>query len=244
LRFISASELIVRQGNPVTAVSYGHKCHNRLDNPMSDFIDEHAVFIDHKRFGTAVEELSALIEAGASESALQSHLSDYPFILSEQFAHCHHVFPKVCLGTQYETDFFCLDIPSSGYEWCAIELESTKKKVITKSGRKTAVLEHALQQIRDWRQWVAENLSYARGDSGKGLGLKNIQSRFFGYVVIGRRKNYSDAFNAIRSQVYWDEAITIRSWDGIVERSRKRADIFSSYTKTIRYKMQNKKNNI
>jgi len=197
---------------------------------MLDYIEEHAVVLDHERFGAAVEELASLVEADAPESALQSHLESYPYILSLQFPHCHHVFPKVRLGNQYETDFFCLDIPSSGYEWCAVELETTQKKVITKAGRKTADLEHALQQVRDWRSWTTENLSYARGARVKsGLGLKDIQPRFYGYVVIGRRKNYSDIFNGIRSQVRRDEQIEIRSWDGIIDWARKRAAIFSAH---------------
>jgi len=152
------------------------------------------------------------------ESELRSYLSAHPYLLSEQFAHCHHVFPKVCLGSQYEVDFFCLGIPSSGEEWWGVELESTGKNVITKSGRKTAQLEHALQQVRDWRAWVAANLSYACGPrESNGLGLRNIQPRFYGYVIIGRRRNYSHAFNLLRSQVFREELIEIRSWDGIVE---------------------------
>jgi hypothetical protein len=197
---------------------------------MSDYIEEHAVVLDHEQFTYAVDELTSLVDADAPESTLQSHLETYPYILSQQFAHCHHVFPKVCLGNQYVADFFCLDIPSSGEEWWGVELESPQKKVITKAGRKTADLEHPLQQIRDWRSWTTENLGYARGAREKnGLGLRNIQPRFYGYVVIGRRRNYSDAFNALRSQVFRDELIEIRSWDGIIDWARKRAAIFSAH---------------
>lgn len=193
---------------------------------MSDYIDDHSVVLD-RRFPTSVEELASLVEADAPESALQSLLESHPYILSQQFAHCHHVFPKVRLGNQYEVDFFCLDIPSYGYEWWAVELETPQKMVITKTGRKTAYLEHALQQIRDWRSWTTENVSYARGPRERnGLGLKDIQPRFWGYVIIGRRSSYTDAFNAIRSQVLRDEQIEIRSWDGIISSARKRAAVF------------------
>lgn len=195
---------------------------------MPDYIHEHAVVFDHERFRTAVEDLASLIEADAPESTLQSHLESHPYILSVQFAHCHHVFPKVRLGNQYEVDFFCLDIPSSGYEWWGVELETPQKNVITKTGRKSAGLEHAQQQIRDWRSWTMENLSYARrARERNGLGLQDIQPRFYGYVVIGRRSNYTDAFNAIRSQVLRDEQIEIRSWDGIISWARERAAVYS-----------------
>ena len=195
---------------------------------MSDFIENHAVQIDHAGFHEAVNTLERLIKAKASENELQKHLETYPFILSQQFAHCHHVFPKVALGSQYETDFMCLDIPSSGKEWIGVELESSQKNVITKLGRKTANLEHAIQQIRDWRSWITDNLSYARQSKEQnGLGLVDITPRFFGHVIIGRRKNYNQKFNELRRQLIRDELITIRSWDGIAEWARKRAKVFS-----------------
>lgn len=196
---------------------------------MPDYIEDHAVEIDHKRFAVAVAELASRVDSNASEPDLQSFLEAHPYILSQQFSHCHHVFPKVRLGTQYEADFLCLDIPSSGYEWRAIELESPEKKVMTKAGRKTAQLEHALQQIRDWRSWVTQNLTYARNaTSNNGLGLKDIQPHIYGYVIIGRRNSRPEGFNQIRAQVLRDEQLDIRSWDGIVEWAGKRASIFSN----------------
>lgn len=195
---------------------------------MTDFIENHAVQIDHAGFQEAVNTLEYLVANDASENELQKHIETYPFILSQQFAHCHHVFPKVALGVQYETDFMCLDIPSSGKEWIGVELESPQKNVITKSGRKTAVLEHAIQQVRDWRSWVIDNLSYARQSKGQnGLGLVDITPRFFGYVIIGQRANYNQKFNELRRQLLRDELITVRSWDGIIEWARKRAKVFS-----------------
>lgn len=123
----------------------------------------------------------------------------------------------------------CLDIPSSGKEWLGIELECPSKKVITKQGRKTADLEHAIQQIRDWRAWVTDNLSYARQNKEQnGLGLIDITPRFFGHVIIGRRKDYNNKFNELRRQLMRDELITIHSWDGFVEYARKRASVFST----------------
>jgi Domain of unknown function (DUF4263) len=188
---------------------------------MADYIDENGIR-SYAGFNTSVGELATMIDDGASEAMLQSHLATNRYILSQQFAHCHHVFPRVRLGNQYEADFFCLDIPSSGYEWWGVELEAPNKKVITKAGRKTADVEHALQQVRDWRTWLTQNLSYAQGT----LRLERINPRFFGYVIIGRWKDYTDEFNNIRSQVFRDELIQIRSWDGIIEWARKRARFF------------------
>jgi len=206
---------------------------------MPDFIENHAVQINHSGFMGAVNELEHLVETNVSENDLQKHIEVHPYILSQQFSHCHHVFPKVALGVQYETDFMCLDIPSSGKEWIGIELESPQKKVITQKGRKTADLEHAIQQIRDWRAWITDNLSYARQNREQnGLGLIDISPRFFGHVIIGRRKNYNDKFNELRRQLLRDELIKVRSWDGIVEWARNRAQVFYRVSESFKLMKQ------
>ncbi len=174
----------------------------------SDFFDGHAVRLDHVRFPEAVSELKQLIDTNACEEDLQRHLTKYPCILSQQFGHCHHVFAKVRLGGSYEADFFCLDIPSPGKDWIGVEIESPGLAVVTKAGRKSAKLEHALQQIRDWRAWVRENLSTARGvPQNGGVGLEDISPDFLGWVIIGRRATFTDKFNELRRQVERDERI-------------------------------------
>jgi Domain of unknown function (DUF4263) len=195
---------------------------------MTDYINQHAVSLNHNGFLGATETLAELIAQSRDERPLQSFLEQHPYVLSQQLSHCHHVFPLVKFGASYVADFFCLDIPSSGYEWVAIEIESPGKKVVTKSGRKSADLEHALQQVRDWRKWISDNIDYARRPrENNGLGLAEIQPRFMAWVIIGRRANYNEAFNSLRQQVFRDELIQIRSWDGILERAVQRAHIFS-----------------
>ena len=195
---------------------------------MNEFLKKHEVKIDKAGFCSAVEKLESLVNDGVSENELQKHIERHQYILSQQFAHCRYVFPKVALGNQYETDFMCLEIPSSGKEWIGVELENPNKKVITKTGRRTAVLEHAIQQIRDWRTWVTENLSYAQKEKDKnGLGLIDINPRFYGYVIIGRRNNFNEKFNELRRQIQRDELVIIRSWDGVIEWAFKRAKYFS-----------------
>jgi len=81
---------------------------------------------------------------------------------------------------------------------------------------------------------MTENLSYARGvRSRSGLGLEDIKPRFFGYVVIGRRKDFSSTFDSMRGQLLRDEHIQIRSWDGIVDWARKRAAVFSTHVAAL-----------
>lgn len=199
---------------------------------MINFIEQHSVRIDHLGFSSAVDTLAELVEQNREENQLQAFIEEHPYILSQQFAHCHHVFARVKLGERFEADFFCLDIPSSGKEWIGVEIEPPGIKVITKSGRKSARLEHALQQIRDWRKWVADNIDYARRPRHQsGLGLENIQPRLLGLLVVGRRKTYNETFNDLRKQIHRDELIQISSWDGILEWAKKRALIFEAVGK-------------
>ncbi len=202
-----------------------------------DFFENHSVRLDHRRFPSAVSELKQLVDSKALEERLQQHLTEHPYILSEQFGHCHHVFAKIRLGGKFEADFFCLDIPSPGKRWIGVEIESPDVPVITKAGRKSAKLEHALQQIRDWRSWIRENLSTARNvpQSG-GAGLEDIDPNFFGWVIIGRRATFTDKFNELRNQVEHDEHISIRSWDGILDWANKRASHWYQHIKAFETK--------
>jgi hypothetical protein len=194
---------------------------------MFDFIERHAVSSDPKDFFEAAQQLRRLLDQNPTEQELQSLLEKHPRILSAQFPHCHHVFPRVAFGERFEADFLCLDIPSSGKEWIAIEIEVPSKKLITKSGRRTAVLEHAIQQVRDWRRWLTDNIDYARRPRDRnGLGLEDIQPRSIAWVIIGQRQFFTDEFNSLRQQIFRDELIQIRSWDGVAEWALKRAAVF------------------
>jgi len=193
---------------------------------VDGWLADNTVDIDHSGYHGAVDELEKLIEEEAPETKLQAHIEKNRFLLSQFLPHCHHVFPKVRLGSEYEADFFCLEIPSSNVEWRGVEIETSKKKVITKTGRKRAELEHALQQVRDWRVWVRKNLDYAqRRKSAGGIGLEHIRPDFIGTVVIGRRQDFNDEFQEIRKELRRSEFIEVWSWDSLVKFGRKRAEI-------------------
>ena len=201
---------------------------------MSKYIEDHAVSMNHQLFPETVETLRTLVDDDCAEGKLQAHLQAHPYILSEQFAHCHYVFPQVRFGDRLVADFLCLETPSYGNEWIGIEIEPANMQVVTKSGRKSAKLEHALQQVRDWRRWVQDNIDTARRRRDhNGLGLEDINPRFTAEVIIGRRRDHTDAYDKLRRQVRSDELIAIRSWDSVIDRAEKRAKTFSDFAKKL-----------
>lgn len=193
---------------------------------VDGWLGENEAPVDYDNYHDAVDELERLLDREVSENQLQAYLTENRYLLGQMFQHCYYVFPRVNLGSEYEADYFCLDQPSSGIEWYGVEIECSTKQVITKSGRKRAELEHALQQVRDWRSWVRNNMAYAQRRKGKyGIGLEGIHADFFGYVIIGRRKHFNTKFEEIRQDLRRNERIEVRSWDSLVEHGRRRADV-------------------
>jgi hypothetical protein len=191
------------------------------------FIDSCVVRVDHAEFPAAAKRLRELVEAGAKEPELQKHLERNLYLVSQQFAHCHHVAPHFLFGRHFCADFMCLDYPSHWPHWIAVEIESPSKKLVTQAGRRTAELEHALQQIRDWREFVKNNLDFVNKPKEKdGLGLEFAEPTMTGYVFIGRRSQKAEEIeklNIIRNQIRDADNIHIHTWDHFVERAEQRA---------------------
>lgn len=78
----------------------------------------------------------------------------------------------------------CVDTGSYGPEWRLIEIEGPSKPLVTKSGEPSRYLLHAIQQVRDWHDWIHENLDYVR----------KLMPRIeypLGYVFVGRSSELS-----------------------------------------------------
>lgn len=90
------------------------------------------------------------------------------------------LYSKVKLGHDYEVDFAWLHNDSFGPEWRLIEIERPSAVLFTKSGNASATLTHAIQQARDWCDWVHQHLEYAQ----------TLMPRInypFCYIFLGRR---------------------------------------------------------
>jgi hypothetical protein len=119
-----------------------------------------------------------LLDTATREEDLQQYLNNNPVLLSPSAL---RITPQVRLGSEYRTDFV-IEVLAENY--ILVEIERCEHKLFTQGGNPTHELTHAIQQVRDWRQWVHDNVSYARNS------LPGINDPD-GLVIIGRQKDLS-----------------------------------------------------
>lgn len=169
------------------------------------------------------DALQALLDTNPNESSMQRFLEEKPKFLVQVLAggHGRYQLSQKRLGSQYVPDFLVAESSSIGIEWYAIEIESPRSKEHLVDGNPASALNIALSQIRDWRQWLMDNIDYARRPKEQnGLGLIGIDSRVPGLIIIGRRHEYPERFNHFRRNIRDRENILIHSYDWLVDVAR------------------------
>ena len=121
-----------------------------------EFWENHSVTRPTDPIG-AVESFERLLNTNPPESSIQAYLEACPWILSEQFPHCHFILPRFALGGQYVTDFVAPERCSGGTIWMLIEIERATGPLTTKSGDYSGIVRHAIRQVKDWKRWLLDN---------------------------------------------------------------------------------------
>lgn len=180
-------------------------------------------FVDRGDTQEAKAALEAVLGRDVDERTMQEVFQRHPLLLADRLsAGMGWVIPQKRLGSEFVTDFVIAEQLSPGFYWQAVELESPRVPMFTKSGNPSRQLVHAIRQIQEWRSWLESNITYARNPrSANGLGLIDISSRLPGLIVIGRRRNTSDATNELRRQMMTDLRVEIRSYDAFMERAER-----------------------
>ncbi|MCJ7484688.1 MAG: DUF4263 domain-containing protein [Candidatus Aminicenantes bacterium] len=163
-----------------------------------------------------VDSFELALKSANNEHDIHSYLQNNPILLIQHLGggHGRWVIPKLRLGAEHVTDFIIGHRHSYGFEWQALELESPKARMFTKSGDPTMQLTHAIRQIQDWRAWLQRNQDYAaRTRSEHGLGLTDIVAAIPGLILIGRRIDIDPTSNDRRRQMANDLNIQIHSYD-------------------------------
>lgn len=162
------------------------------------------------------ETLFALLETNPDESEVHQFLEANPQFLIQVLAtgHARYQISKPRFGAEHIPDFLVAEMSSIGIEWHLVEIESPRSPVERKDGLPTKELNHAIGQIRDWRDWLLNNRDYTRRSKEEGgLGLVGIDPRASGLIIIGRRKKFSSRYNEFRRTMIDRDRIVIHSYD-------------------------------
>lgn len=162
----------------------------------------------------SLRELEDLLESGEThEAPFQKLLERNPELLAS-LVHGNwatYVIPQKRLGAEHVTDFLVLGLSSQGPEWIAVELEAPRHELLTKGKRLTAPVRHAVDQIKDWREWLGVNVAYARTQQH----LAGITNGLAGLVIVGRADPAAER-EPERSNLAEQERIHVHSWDWLL----------------------------
>lgn len=163
------------------------------------------------------------LESAKDERPIQRYLQEHPqLVLGEPWAQCRWVIPQPSLGGKYVPDFLVARLNSMGIIWTLVELESPRAPLFTE-GRPRKQLSKGLNQINDWRRWITNNQDTARRPrSQDGLGLTGITSMAGGAVLIGRDDQRTDDDRERIQQIYFQQQISIRSYDWLARDAKTR----------------------
>lgn len=166
----------------------------------------------------ALRELEDLLESGERDEApFQSLIERNPQLLASLVRGHWETFviPQKRLGAEHVTDFLVLGISSLGPEWLAVELEAPRHEILTKKGRLRNPVQHAVDQIQDWREWLTANVAYAQNQHH----LVGLTNRVPGLVIIGRAEPAAEREPA-RNRLAEQDQIQIHSWDWLMRETQ------------------------
>jgi len=180
-----------------------------LREPWPDY------FVSYKQLLTLnPDELQRIVDAAYDERPIQHWFENHPATLIHLLSGSASgwVFGRPRLGSEFIPDLMICNLDSRGYQWHLIELESPRYSVLTQKAEQSAVLTHAVQQIRDWRIWLRNNVQYAQNE----LGYRELDAEFKGYVVLGRRKGMNKTERARYRELSRD-GLTVMTYDRLIE---------------------------
>lgn len=188
---------------------------DRLGDPPPELAPHE---VDWSRYNADhLQELESVLAQARDEKPLQTFLADHPHVLILGILGQKRqawALDRPSFGGKYFPDFLVGMRDSLGPTWMLVELESPTTELLRKDGEPRRELNHAVQQIRDYRRWLRDNHDYFR----RGSGCWGIEAGCTGTVVIGRREMRGDRLGADRVRDFRNEKIDVMSYDRLVER--------------------------
>lgn len=170
-----------------------------------------------------IDELVSIVENSGIEEAVQQFLQNHPTLLTHHLGGGggRYCIAKKSLGGVFIPDFLIASLNSMGLNWHAVELENPKVKVFNKNGDPSKYLNHAIQQIRNWRDWLKNNLNEAtKLKQDDGLGLVGIEPELECLILIGRRRDLAEASVKVRRRMNQEINGEIRTYDWLIEQAQ------------------------
>jgi len=172
--------------------------------PIEIEIDLLVKALTPKQLQKDIAEFESLLDDGADERVVHDFLANHSYFFNRII--CLNgwspLYSKIRLGSQFEIDFACFESGSHGPEWCLIEIERPGQPLFTKSGNPSAKLTHAIQQVRDWHQWIHENLDYVRKL------LPHIEYPL-GFVFMGRRSDLTPTTQKKLKRINYEHRLSL-----------------------------------
>jgi Domain of unknown function (DUF4263) len=174
-----------------------------------------AHYVEHRSPSTVnVRDYQAILDAAADERPLQTFLAAMPSFLRQLVPASADFwcFDRMPFGGELIPDFLLCYRNSRGFNWSYVELESPTVPPLIKAGRASSKLNEALGQISDWRNWLRDNISYAREHHG----LKQIDAEAHAFVVIGRRRHVRTE-HALKYRALSSDRTSVMTYDRLAE---------------------------
>ena len=169
---------------------------------------------------TDVQGFQEVLASATNERPLQAYLQHHPQLLCAYLrsGHGEWVIRQKRLGAEYVPDFVIGCGNSGGFIWDFIELESPTAALTLANGQPARGLRSAVHQIECWRDWLKDNLDYARrGHAINGLGLRDVHPQANAKIVIGRRENSTPAHKRLKTRYREQYDVDIMSYDRLLE---------------------------
>jgi len=169
--------------------------------------------------GRGNDRLMAAIERDESEEAVHVCMAESPIrdVLPQLFGwsasnaiveskpSLHTLIPDFAVGHLVKS--------TQLHEWALIEIERPSMKLFTQNGDPTANLTHAVHQVTSWRNWIVNNIAYARTI------LPDIGPAFSGVVIIGRRDSLNGAREGLAAFNHTLLNVKVRTYDWVVDKA-------------------------
>jgi hypothetical protein len=168
-----------------------------------------------------IDNFESAIESSKDERPLQKLFEEHPQVLVNSLIgpHTVWVFERPRLPTPTGglriPDFMICDWTSIGPKWTIVELESPREKRANKAAL-SAKLNHAIEQIVDYRSYLSKYAQLTRDAGFPGMHLPNEA-----VIVIGRRSEMISETNGERLAAMRQQKVEVATYDRLLEQCEK-----------------------